>query len=78
MFYYTKPHYNWLIFIFQIDGMSMEEMGKTIVKYNMKSPLTNNDLSEPMEFNLMFSTAIGPTGHIKGWIVIGLWNACSL
>nr|XP_022310269.1 glycine--tRNA ligase-like [Crassostrea virginica] len=51
-----------------IDGMSMEEMGKTIVKYNMKSPLTNNDLSEPMEFNLMFSTAIGPTGHIKGFL----------
>lgn len=46
--------------------MSKEDMGKTIVKYNMKSPLTNNDLSEPMEFNLMFSTAIGPTGHIKG------------
>lgn len=55
----------WFLF-FQIDGMSKEDMGKTIVKYNMKSPLTNNDLSEPMEFNLMFSTAIGPTGHIKG------------
>lgn len=55
-----------LILIFQIDGMSKEDMGKMIVKYNMKSPLTNNDLSEPMEFNLMFSTAIGPTGHIKG------------
>lgn len=54
------------ILIFQIDGMSKEDMGKMIVKYNMKSPLTNNDLSEPMEFNLMFSTAIGPTGHIKG------------
>uniref|UniRef100_A0A8W8M8E5 Glycine--tRNA ligase n=1 Tax=Magallana gigas TaxID=29159 RepID=A0A8W8M8E5_MAGGI len=51
-----------------IDGMSKEDMGKTIVKYNMKSPLTNNDLSEPMEFNLMFSTAIGPTGHIKGFL----------
>lgn len=55
-----------LILIFQIDGMSKEDMGKMIVKYNMKSPLTNNELSEPMEFNLMFSTAIGPTGHIKG------------
>lgn len=51
-----------------IDGMSKEDMGKMIVKYNMKSPLTNNDLSEPMEFNLMFSTAIGPTGHIKGFL----------
>ncbi|XP_056008282.1 LOW QUALITY PROTEIN: glycine--tRNA ligase-like [Ostrea edulis] len=51
-----------------IDGMSKEDMGKTIVKYNMKSPLTNNDLSEPIEFNLMFSTAIGPTGHIKGFL----------
>lgn len=34
----------------------------------MKSPITNNDLSEPVEFNLMFPTVIGPTGHIKGFL----------
>ena len=41
-------------------------MRSTIRKYNMKSPVTNNDLSDPIEFNLMFSTSIGPTGTLKG------------
>lgn len=42
-------------------------MATTLVKYNMKSPVTNNDLTEPIEFNLMFGTPIGPTGQIKGY-----------
>jgi glycyl-tRNA synthetase len=46
--------------------MKAEDMQNTIVKYNIKSPLTGNDLSEPIEFNLMFSTSIGPAGLIKG------------
>lgn len=41
----------------------------TIVKYGFKSPLTGNDLTEPIEFNLMFSTAIGPAGHVKGYVI---------
>ncbi|CAC5391735.1 GARS [Mytilus coruscus] len=51
-----------------IDGFSKDDMGQTIKQYNMKSPITGNDLSEPMEFNLMFATSIGPTGHIKGFL----------
>ena len=43
-------------------------MGQAIKQYNMKSPITGNELSEPMEFNLMFATSIGPTGHIKGLV----------
>ena len=46
--------------------MDKEDMRSTIRKYNMKSPVTNNDLSDPIEFNLMFSTSIGPTGTLKG------------
>jgi len=42
-------------------------MSSTIQKYDMKSPLTGNDLTEPMEFNLMFSTSIGPSGNLKGF-----------
>ena len=34
----------------------------------MKSPVTNNDLNEPVAFNLMFATSISPTGLIKGFI----------
>jgi len=45
-------------------------MASTILKYNMKSPLTGNDLTEPMEFNLMFSTSIGPGGNLKGSVCV--------
>lgn len=51
-----------------IDGMSKDDMGVTLRKYNMKSPVTNNDLSDPIDFNLMFATSIGPTGQIKGFL----------
>jgi len=43
-------------------------MAATLQKYNMKSPVTGNDLTEPMEFNLMFSTSIGPGGNLKGFV----------
>jgi len=37
-------------------------------RFNMKSPTTGNDLTDPIEFNLMFGTQIGPTGLIKGFL----------
>ena len=46
--------------------MDKQQMTETIRKFNMKSPVTGNDLSDPMEFNLMFGTSIGPTGQLKG------------
>jgi len=46
--------------------MSKDEMGATLKKFNIKSPVTNNDISDPIEFNLMFATFIGPTGQLKG------------
>lgn len=52
----------------KLDGMNKEEMGAILRKFDMKSPLTQNDLSDPMEFNLMFGTQIGPTGLIKGFL----------
>lgn len=54
--------------IVKLDGFNKSEMGAILKKYDMKSPLTMNDLSEPMEFNLMFGTQIGPTGLIKGFL----------
>jgi glycyl-tRNA synthetase len=50
----------------QIDGFSKADMAAVLRQYEMKSPLTGNDLSEPIEFNLMFGTSIGPGGNIKG------------
>ncbi|XP_059618658.1 glycine--tRNA ligase [Phlebotomus argentipes] len=52
----------------KLDGMSKDEMAAILRKFNMKSPTTGNDLTEPIEFNLMFGTQIGPTGLIKGFL----------
>lgn len=49
-------------------GMSKGEMAAVLREFDMKSPITGNDLSEPIEFNLMFQTSIGPTGDIKGFL----------
>jgi len=49
-----------------VDGMSKEDMRKTIRDYDMKSPVSGNEITDPIEFNLMFSTSIGPTGALKG------------
>lgn len=54
--------------VIKLDGMNKDEMGAVLRKYNMKSPITGNDLTDPMEFNLMFATQIGPTGLVKGFL----------
>lgn len=54
--------------LLQLDGMTKAEMAAIMVKFNMKSPITGNDLTEPIEFNLMFGTQIGPTGLVKGFL----------
>ncbi|XP_013775246.1 glycine--tRNA ligase-like [Limulus polyphemus] len=54
--------------IVKLDGMNKEEMNAVLRRFNMKSPVTGNDLSDAMEFNLMFSTSIGPTGLVKGFL----------
>ncbi|XP_052247605.1 glycine--tRNA ligase-like isoform X7 [Dreissena polymorpha] len=51
-----------------IDNMNKHEMGETLKKFNIKSPVTGNDISDPIDFNLMFATAIGPTGTLKGYL----------
>lgn len=51
---------------FQLDGMSKDEMHQKMRDEKVTSPITGNELSDPVEFNLMFSTQIGPTGLVKG------------
>lgn len=36
--------------------------------YNVKAPETNNDISDPFPFNLMFKTSIGPRGDSVGYL----------
>ncbi|KAF7489291.1 Glycine--tRNA ligase [Sarcoptes scabiei] len=54
--------------ITRLDGFSKEEMNAILRDHNIKSPITGNDLSEAIDFNLMFSTNIGPTGTIRGYL----------
>lgn len=54
--------------IIKLDGMTKNEMATVLSKYGIKSPISGNDLTEPIEFNLMFSTQIGPSGLIKGYL----------
>lgn len=54
--------------VIKLDGMTKDEMAAILQKFNMKSPITGNDLTEPIEFNLMFGTQIGPTGLVKGFL----------
>jgi len=52
----------------RLDGATKEEQAATMKKFDIRSPTTNNELSEPLEFNLMFQTNIGPTGAVKGFL----------
>lgn len=52
----------------QADAYSKEEIAEVFKKYNIKSPDTGNDLSDPYEFNLMFPTMIGPDGYLQGYL----------
>lgn len=47
-------------------------MNALLRKLDIKSPNTGNELSDAMEFNLMFGTFIGPTGTNKGWEIMHL------
>lgn len=52
----------------KIDNYTGAEMGGLIKSLKIVSPDTGNDVTEPVEFNLMFDSSIGPTGQIKGLV----------
>ncbi|KAK4691313.1 glycyl-tRNA synthetase, partial [Lecanoromycetidae sp. Uapishka_2] len=52
----------------KIDNYGGDELGLLITKYGIKSPTTGNDVLPPVAFNLMFQTAIGPTGGLQGYL----------
>eukprot|EP00871_Galdieria_phlegrea_P000209 jgi/Galph1/1189/GphlegSOOS_G6051.1 len=51
-----------------VDEMDFTEMEKQLKNWNVVSPDTGNELSEPQPFNLMFQTSIGPTGMLPGFL----------
>ncbi|KAK3828235.1 MAG: glycyl-tRNA synthetase [Benniella sp.] len=52
----------------QIDNYSGPELAELMRTHKIKSPETGNDLSEPVVFNLMFASSIGPTGQLPGYL----------
>lgn len=52
----------------KIDGYSGDELGQLIEKYEIGNPVTNDKLEPPKAFNLMFETAIGPSGALRGFL----------
>lgn len=57
-------------YLFQLDGKSKTELAELLREYKIKSPTTGNDLSDPIDYNLMFSTQIGPSTAMKGFVII--------
>ncbi|AET38932.1 glycine--tRNA ligase Ecym_3447 [Eremothecium cymbalariae DBVPG len=52
----------------KIDGYSGPQLGELIKKYHIGNPVTGELLDQPKPFNLMFETAIGPSGQLKGYL----------
>jgi glycyl-tRNA synthetase len=52
----------------QLDNFSGPELGALCQKYNIKNPDTDNEVGEPQQFNLMFTSSIGPTGQHPGYL----------
>lgn len=48
------------------ETYSKEELSDVFKRYEIKSPITGNELTSPTEFNLMFGTSIGPGNGIPG------------
>lgn len=52
----------------KIDGYSGAELGELMKRFNIGNPVTGEPLEPPVAFNLMFETAIGPSGQLKGYL----------
>lgn len=52
----------------RIDNYGGPELGELIKKYDLKNPETGMMPSEPVSFNLMFQTSIGPSSNLPGYL----------
>ncbi|EIM83849.1 glycyl-tRNA synthetase [Stereum hirsutum FP-91666 SS1] len=52
----------------QLDNYSGPELGELCRKFNIRNPDTDNEVGEPQQFNLMFTSSIGPTGQHPGYL----------
>ncbi|KAJ3769978.1 hypothetical protein FB446DRAFT_745826 [Lentinula raphanica] len=59
---------NYEVTLAQLDNYSGAELGELCRKFDIRNPDTNNEVTEPQEFNLMFASSIGPTGQHPGYL----------
>ncbi|KAJ2556453.1 Glycine--tRNA ligase 1, mitochondrial, partial [Coemansia sp. RSA 1933] len=52
----------------QIDNYDGAGLAELIIKHEIRNPDSGNDVTSPVEFNLMFESNIGPTGQLKGYL----------
>lgn len=52
----------------QIDNYGGPELGALMKKFDVRAPESGNTVSDPIQFNLMFETQIGPAGGLKGYL----------
>jgi len=62
----TKQEYEEILA--KIDNFDGPALGKIMKEHNIKNPTTGGDLLDPIEFNLMFQTSIGPTAQLVGYL----------
>lgn len=51
-----------------LDNYQGDELAALMKKLEIRAPETGNLVTEPVQFNLMFDTKIGPTGYLKGFL----------
>ncbi|MEW5306522.1 MAG: hypothetical protein WDW36_008980 [Sanguina aurantia] len=51
-----------------VGELKQDSMAVALKEYEVKSPDTKNDISDPYPFNLMFKTSIGPRGDMVGYM----------
>ena len=52
----------------QLDNYSGPELGQLMRDHKITNPDTDNEVTEPVQFNLMFASSIGPTGQHPGYV----------
>ncbi|VUC22044.1 unnamed protein product [Clonostachys rosea] len=52
----------------KIDNYDGPELGQLIKKYDLKNPETGVLPTDPVAFNLMFQTSIGPSSNLAGYL----------
>ncbi|TQS31868.1 hypothetical protein Golomagni_07837, partial [Golovinomyces magnicellulatus] len=52
----------------QIDNYDGAQLGDLIRRFDLKNPETGKQPSEPVPFNLMFQTSIGPSSSVPGFL----------